>query len=153
MKLGEEVLDAIVTAFIDLTVPQGAGESEAWPNDLKGARGEPEVKATVLVWLHHLLNTNKRKQALSPSSPEVCGITKPGYPGVLIYTGPSAAVHEHVNELKSLNWQAFQIRLETEDEWHLTHGHGVREVESMKEVVAEVGEARKEAFLEAMRMK
>ncbi|KAK0895534.1 hypothetical protein LTR91_012770 [Friedmanniomyces endolithicus] len=78
---------------------------------------------------------------------------KPGYPGVLLYSGPAEAVHDFVNELKQQNWQAFQIRLEVTEEWLLRHGTGVIEVETMKEVVAEVGEARKDVFLEAMRMK
>ena len=62
-------------------------------------------------------------------------------------------VNEHVNELKQLNWQAFQVRFQANEEWIFSHGKGVREVEAMKEVVAEVGDANKEQFMEAMRMK
>ena len=107
----------------------------------------------LIVWLHHLLNTNKRKQALSPSLPGVSGITKPGYPGVLIYSGSSEAVHEHVDALKQLNWQAFQVRYESDEAWTFTHGEGIKEVEAMKDVVAEVGSSNKDHFMEAMRMK
>jgi hypothetical protein len=150
---GEEVLDSIVTAFNDLAEDLLRG-IEADSGSLQPDSSEEEPRnATVIVWLHHLLNTNKRKQALSPSSPAVCGVTKPGYPGVLVYSGPSEAVRVHVNELKALNWQAFQVRLEADEEWQFAHGSGVKEVESMKEIVAEVGEAKKDAFLEAMRMK
>jgi hypothetical protein len=151
LAIGEEGLDSIVSAFSDLVDAQVTSEEGKHSNTTDGP-DESSNKATVIVWLHHLLNTNKRKQALSPP-PGVSGVTKPGYPGVLIYSGPASAVQEHVNELKTLNWQAFQIRLESDEEWALGHGSGVKEVESMKEVVAEVGEMRKEAFMEAMRMK
>jgi hypothetical protein len=105
------------------------------------------------VWLHHLLNTNKRKQALSPPSPEVSGATKPGYPGVLLYSGPAEAVSEHVNELRQLNWQAYSVRLKSDEAWTFKHGTGVQEFETMKEVVADIEEDKKQLFMEAMRMK
>ena len=150
-EVGEEVLDEIVTAFLDLL--QSVAQSEVQPKESQTSSIEqPDAaKATVLIWLHHLLNTNKRKLALSPP-PGVSGLSKPGYPGVLLYSGPSQAVHEHVGELKQQNWAAFQVRLESDEEWRFSHGEGVREVESMKQVVVEIGE-RKEEFLEAMRMK
>lgn len=153
MPRGEEVLDSIVIAFSDLANAETEAENSAVTNGKASAVHEPAKKATIVVWLHHLLNTNKRKQALSPFSSAVSGVTKPGYPGVLIYTGSAADVYHHVNELKGLNWQAFQVRLETDEEWTLTHGSGVKEVESMKDIVAAVGEGRKQAFMEAMRMK
>ncbi|KAK4549002.1 hypothetical protein LTR36_008775 [Oleoguttula mirabilis] len=149
---GEEVLDSIVLAFNEIA--EAAEASSEARKQADGAHaGDHEGKATIIVWLHHLLNTNKRKQALSPSSPDVSGVTKPGYPGVLLYSGPAKAVHEHVNELKQQNWQAFQVRLESDEEWTFAHGKGVKEVEAMKGVVAEVGDVQKETFMEAMRMK
>ncbi|TKA30456.1 hypothetical protein B0A50_02683 [Salinomyces thailandicus] len=152
-EIGEEVLDSIVLAFNELVEDRAASvASEATSGEKQNRASEVIDKATIVVWLHHLLNTNKRKQALSPAA-AVSGITKPGYPGVLIYSGPSKAVHEQVNDLKQLNWAAFQVRLESEEEWTFAHGVGVKEVEAMKDVVAEIGEARKEVFMEAMRMK
>ncbi|KAK3634554.1 hypothetical protein LTR56_010998 [Elasticomyces elasticus] len=148
---GEEVLDSIIVAFDELAqeyVDHAAGEKNASTS----ASHPAETKATIIVWLHHLLNTNKRKLCLSPP-PGVSGVTKPGYPGVLLYSGQASAVHEHVHELKQQNWAAFQVRLEDDEEWTFTHGKGVIEVEAMKEIVAEVGEARKDLFMEAMRMK
>ena len=150
-NLGEEVLDSVVLSFTELVDSSPIdNDNEHRPSEDEGR--EDDSKATIVVWLHHLLNTNKRKLALSPPS-RVSGVTKPGYPGVLIYSGPAKPVHEHVNELKQQNWQAFQLRLKTEDEWTFAHGSGVKEVEAMKDIVAEVGLSHKEAFLEAMRMR
>lgn len=153
LSTGEEVLDSVIAAFQELVADhelESASTPERSSSNESTAR--KDKKATVVVWLHHLLNTNKRKQALSPAA-SVSGITKPGYPGVLIYSGPNDAVHEHVNELKGLNWAAFQVRLESEDEWMFAHGKGVKEVEGLGDVVKEVGEGRKGEFMEAMRMK
>ncbi|KAK0938944.1 hypothetical protein LTR29_009434 [Friedmanniomyces endolithicus] len=153
LPLGEEVLDSIISAFDELAEEAVERSPVATDNDRQSGQ-TTDGKATVIIWLHHLLNTNKRKLALSTSSSlGVSGVTKPGYPGVLLYSGEARAVHSLVNELKQQNWQAFQVRLEDDEEWMLSHGIGIIEVETMKEVVAEVGEARKDVFLEAMRMK
>nr|OQO29978.1 hypothetical protein B0A51_02670 [Rachicladosporium sp. CCFEE 5018] len=151
-SVGEEVLDQIIAAFSDLVkdcvhVEETAEDQRSSTTTLADTR-----KATVIIWLHHLLNTNKRKLALSPAG-SVSGMTKPGYPGVLIYSGPHVAVHEHVNELKGQNWAAFQLRLDSNEEWKFEHGKGVVEVEGLGDVVKGVGERRKVEFMEAMRMK
>ncbi|CAN9286990.1 unnamed protein product [Alternaria alternata] len=155
---GEEALDAIVAAFQQV-VDSAPATSDASGDTTAGANDN--TSKTVIVWLHHLLNTNKRKLALSPppSTPPVSGITKPGYPGVLVYSGPSAAVTEHVNTLKAQNWQAFQVRYEEEELWHFVHGAGVKEMESMSEVVKSVklegatGKTQKEELLKAIGIK
>ncbi|KAK4555987.1 hypothetical protein LTR86_006683 [Recurvomyces mirabilis] len=155
LAIGEEVLDSIIAIFDELCEEmegQAASNASVSANKHEDT-GAPEPKATIVIWLHHLLNTNKRKQALSPPSSAVSGLSKPGYPGVLVYSGPSSGVHKHVNELKQLNWAAFQVRLETDEEWIFEHGTGVKEVEAMKDLVVGVGEARREEFMEAMRMK
>ncbi|KAK3674561.1 hypothetical protein LTR78_005647 [Recurvomyces mirabilis] len=155
LAIGEEVLDSIIAIFDELCEEverQAASNTSAQAHKYETTQA-PEPKATVVIWLHHLLNTNKRKQALSPPSSAVSGLSKPGYPGVLVYSGPSSGVHEHVNELKQLNWAAFQVRFETDEEWIFEHGTGVKEVEAMKDLVVDVGEARREEFMEAMRMK
>ncbi|KAK4614045.1 hypothetical protein CLAFUW4_09346 [Fulvia fulva] len=149
---GEEVLDSIIASFNDLVESAADDFHAAQAPSTANTDTTNDAKATIIVWLHHLLNSNKRKQCLAPPN-GVSGVTKPGYPGVLIYSGPLKAVHDQVNDLKQLNWAAFQIRLESEEEWHFQHGAGVVEVEAMKDLVAEVGEAKKEVFLEAMRMK
>jgi hypothetical protein len=155
--IGDEVLDSIVSSFNQILESNQAAEMFSSQTN-NGTKSTAEVegvmaKATIVVWLHHLLNTNKRKQALSPPSPEISGITKPGYPGVLVYSGAANNVHEHVNELRQLNWQAFSVRLESDEEWIFQHGKGVKEFESMKEVVADILDDKKEMFMESMRMK
>lgn len=145
---GEEILDAIILAFSEMA-------ASIFPHkDLEEIHHQTpnETHATVIIWLHHLLNTDKRKQCLSPAA-SVSGVTKPGHPGVLIYSGSSEAVYEHVDDLKQLHWAAFQVRLEVEVEWKFKHGNGMIEVESLKDVAIEVGEHNKENFLESMRMR
>jgi hypothetical protein len=150
--VGEEILDSVIVSFLETcTQTRSHVQNVEHPPELDA--GQAARTTTVVVWLHHLLNTNKRKQALSPVSPQVNGLTKPGYPGVLIFAGPEQAVQDHVNDLKHLNWQAFQVRLEDDEAWSFAHGSGMVEVESMKDVVTEVGDAKKDLFMEAMRMK
>ena len=167
-KPGEEILDSTIMIFDELAAhlelevssespqPVPAGTETGTGTNGSGSGSEnsssTDGPATMIIWLHHLLNTNKRKLALSPDA-SVSGITKPGYPGVLVYSGPAKAVREHVNELKGQNWAAFQVRLEAAEGWEFSHGSGVREVEAMGDVVAAVGEARKEEFMQAMKIK
>ncbi|KAM0720965.1 hypothetical protein Q7P37_003250 [Cladosporium fusiforme] len=149
---GEEVLDATVTIFDSLVADH---ELHALSEGLEqpAATDEPEGgRATIVVWLHHLLNSNKRKMALSPNA-ALSGVTKPGYPGVLVYSGPANAVREHVAELKELNWAAFQVRLDVDEAWNFAHGKGVKEVEGMGDLVGEIEEAKKEDFMLAVKIK
>lgn len=133
---GEEALDAIISAFQQVVSERLEASSVASVKSVNSVNNkherDPNTKKTVIIWLHHLLNTNKRKLCLSPT---FSGITKPGYPGVLVYSGPAAAVDAHVSELKAQNWAAFQVRYEEEVEWVFAHGTGVREVESMADIV------------------
>jgi hypothetical protein len=149
---GEEILDSVIVSFLEIC-SQARTNVESEDRPAEPVANQAARSVTIVVWLHHLLNTNKRKHALSPASSEVSGLTKPGYPGVLIFAGPEKAVQDHVNDLKHLNWQAFQVRLEDDGAWKFAHGNGMVEVESMKDVVAEIGDAKKDLFMEAMRMK
>jgi hypothetical protein len=161
-QIGESCLDVIITEFCDLL---SALESKKQENDkrLDSMNEDCDLNTaergkTVIVWLHHLLATTKRKQALAPEgsgSASVSGITKPGYPGVLMFSGPASAVNIHVQELKHLRWQAFQMRYEADEEWHFKHGNGIIEVETMGEIVSELELVigGKEIFMEAMKMK
>jgi hypothetical protein len=150
---GEEVLDATIMIFDELVAHHELeASSDGYGRPVPATDSPEDGDATVIVWLHHLLNTNKRKMALSPAA-SVSGVTKPGYPGVLVYSGPANAVREHVNELKGQNWAAFQVRMEADEAWSFVHGTGVKEVESMGDLVAEVGKARKEEFMQVMKIK
>jgi hypothetical protein len=149
---GEESLDAIIAAF-----QQVLEASNTTQNFTVGSNSNTTSKSdgskTVIIWLHHLLALTKRKLALSPTT--LSGITKPGYPGVMIFSGPASAVTEHVNTLKAENWQAFQVRFEEEVLWRFAHGKGVKEVETMADVVKsiEVEKGQKEEFLKAVGIK
>lgn len=133
---GVEALDAIIAAFLQILENDNAEAVPSAKGDANDAAESQEHK-TVVIWLHHLLNTNKRKLALSPAA-SVNGLTKPGYPGILVFSGPSSAVSEHVSTLKAQNWQAFQVRYEENESWSFSHGKGVNEVETMAEVVKSV---------------
>ncbi|KAF2131828.1 hypothetical protein P153DRAFT_272006, partial [Dothidotthia symphoricarpi CBS 119687] len=149
---GEEALDILITAFRDvLARAESTADGEKEIEIEAPTQGNAESK-TVIIWLHHLLNTNKRKLALGAPSP-ISGLAKPGYPGVILYTGPVGAVDEHVGLLRRQNWQAFQVRYEEGEVWEMGGGGGVREVESMSEAVRVVGEGRKEEFLRAVGIK
>lgn len=153
LQAGEEVLDVIVNAFLELVESvANATINKSDSSHTQVQQPSAQGSLTVVIWLHHLLATSKRKLAIAPSS-TISGITKPGYPGVMLFTGPAAAVRDHVEVLKQENWQAFQIRLEEDELWSLAHGKGVKEVESMGEVVKEVGPVKKDVFLEAMKIK
>ncbi|KAF2438838.1 hypothetical protein P171DRAFT_490879 [Karstenula rhodostoma CBS 690.94] len=147
---GEEALDAIVAAFQSVVDAKSATvDAENNVNQPSDTSKQPAPDKTVIVWLHHLLALSKRKLALSPTS--ISGITKPGYPGIMLFSGPATAVTEHVNVLKAENWQAFQVRYEEAELWKFEHGTGIREVETMAEVVKGLQEEKKrDEFLKAM---
>jgi hypothetical protein len=155
-QVGEPCLDAIITDFIDTFSSLTTKDDGKQPGPALHA--EEQGNKTVIIWLHHLLATSKRKQALSPEGSDaslVRGVTKPGYPGVMIFSGPAAAVEGHVQALKRLRWQAFHVRHETIDAWSFVHGEGIIEVETMAEVVAELegnGE-QKNLFMEVMKIR
>lgn len=156
---GEEALDAIIACFqrtVEETNDINDSQTSTDNTSSKPAARAPEGSKTVIIWLHHLLALSKRKLALSPTS--LSGITKPGYPGVMIFTGPASVVTEHVNTLKAENWQAFQVRYESGELWEIGHGAGIREVETMAEVVKAVeagahSAQQKQEFLNAVGIK
>ncbi|KAJ1958905.1 hypothetical protein IWQ62_004829 [Dispira parvispora] len=122
----------------------------------------------VVLWMHHLLSTTKRKQICQWALDlDLFGISKPGYPGVLIAEGPTDAINEYVRRLKALRWQALVVRWEDtvpvppeytnmEDAYRIAPvlgQRGVREVESMSqasELMARAG--LKHAFLTALKI-
>lgn len=156
---GEEVLDSIIQVFEEVVREREEASKVATLAHEDHRNGLKQVTyKTVIIWLHHLLNTNKRKLALNPSNgmDQINGVTKPGYPGILIYSGASDAVDAHVSELKNQRWQAFQIRLEeiVESKWTFSHSYGIKEVESMSEVAQSIShEQHRQEFLEATGIK
>lgn len=173
---GEEALDAYILAFQEF-INESAGDQ---PDDQDAATTlngkedrNQQPRKTVVIWLHHLLNTNKRKLALSPSldGASVSGLTRPGYPGVMVFSGPRDAVDSHVAELRAQRWQAFQVRYDSSEEvdggrgsgdgndgcldcWAFEHGAAVREVESLGEMALGISRAEhRETFLRVMGLK
>ncbi|EXJ58125.1 hypothetical protein A1O7_05549 [Cladophialophora yegresii CBS 114405] len=183
---GSEILDILINRFEEITAEtaQGpvAGTSDGQHNATKdnGVDADAEFTQpfkTVIIWLHHLLATSKRKLAVNPSlnarvlsrsgysSLDISGITKPGYPGIMIFSGRSDLVEAHVAELKALNWQAFQIRYDSAeeskqhdrapDQWQFSCCKGkIVELETMAEIVQSiVKEDQKSIFLQAVGLK
>ncbi|KAI0406444.1 hypothetical protein F4802DRAFT_557594 [Xylaria palmicola] len=162
---GEEVLDTLLLAFNDLVSSrEGPHQSRAvqTPRQPESAGANALANRTVIIWLHHLLNTNKRKLALNPSTDgsNIVGLTKPGYPGVLLFSGERGAVASHVSELRNQRWQAFQIRYDTDDSgaqsdiWLFAHGAGIREVESMSDATRAIEDPQqREVFLASIGVK
>lgn len=150
---GEEALDTIVASFQHLLDAKvAASQADVRATNTPAASGTPAASKTVIIWLHHLLALSKRKLALSPTA--ISGVTKPGYPGIMLFSGPEEAVADHVNTLKAENWQAFQVRYEEAELWKFEHGSGIREVETMAEVVKALqSEERREEFLKAAGIK
>lgn len=154
---GMEALDAIIACFQDriAAIEDAQQNRMIAENQRSFASNADEPSRTVIIWLHHLLALSKRKLAVSPSS--ISGLTKPGYPGIMLFSGSRSAVSEHVDALRAQNWQAFQIRYDENELWEFGHG-GVREVETMAELaraidVGEYGPLRKEEFLKAAGIK
>lgn len=160
LPLDEEVLDTIIQAFENLVnnIDRSDPVKEIASDQLVETIIRSETSKTVIIWLHHLLNTNKRKLAITPGarSTDFAGITKPGYPGVILYSGDAQSVTDHVAELKQQKWQAFQVRFEetSSEPWKFAHGSGVREVETMSEISQGiVDQNNRETFLRAVHIK
>lgn len=81
-----EILDQVIERFNEITESTTLDE-HTQPTGNNSISTSPSK--TVIVWLHHLLATSKRKLALHPSnSPTgaVSGLTKPGYPGIVSFS-------------------------------------------------------------------
>jgi len=157
--LDQEALDAIIQAFDELLGQTSQASQEPdLPIEQCASKSSSNLKCkTIIIWLHHLLNTNKRKLALAPgmSLGAIGGITKPGYPGVLVYSGDSDVVQAHVAELRNQRWQAFQIRFDEVGElpWKF-NTVGVVEVQTMSEVTKNIAdENNRQIFLKAIGVK
>ncbi|KAL1864199.1 hypothetical protein Daus18300_007796 [Diaporthe australafricana] len=171
---GEESLDAFILAFQDFINESAEDCSPPDQEDTGNTRAQETKRPpkTVVIWLHHLLNTNKRKLALNPSfdAGGMSGLTKPGYPGVMVFSGPRDTVDSHVAELRSQRWQAFQVRYDSSEEaergrggaddddndssWAFQPCARVREVETLSEMAQAISRAEhRETFLRVMGLK
>ncbi|KAI1165634.1 hypothetical protein F5B18DRAFT_610475 [Nemania serpens] len=154
---GDEVLDVLLLAFQDLVLSQDNSHQCEYAQQSESEGSDASHNRTIIIWLHHLLNTNKRRLALNPSmaDPKISGVTKPGYPGVLIFSGERSVVNSHVLELRNQRWQAFQVRYDTDDGrappseiWRFKHGVGICEVASMGDVAQSIVDPQhREVFL------
>lgn len=172
---GEEALDAFILAFQDFINETARNPSPQDTATITSAEESKQPRKTVVIWLHHLLNTNKRKLALSPGldAGSVSGLTRPGHPGAMVFAGPKDAVDSHVAELRAQRWQAFQVRYDSEQDgvhgtgdgggdddgghdlaWGFEHSAGVREVESLGDMAQGIARAEhRETFLRVMGLK
>ncbi|KAL1637772.1 hypothetical protein SLS56_000327 [Neofusicoccum ribis] len=90
----------------------------------------------VVLWMHHLLATSKRRAIVQLSKElGLGGFSKPGYPGSVYVEGEAAAVRTFVDELKSMRWQAIQERAtENAQMSSLTLAPGIQEVQGLGDI-------------------
>ncbi|GAA5851902.1 hypothetical protein JCM5353_005879 [Sporobolomyces roseus] len=87
--------------------------TEAEPVAPSPPKPGPITLKCTLLWSHHLLATSKRKDIVSWSTElRLFGISKPGYPGVIVIEGSQENVDEFVYRIKQLQWKALQVRCE-----------------------------------------
>ena len=132
----EERLLEIVENFTNAipSYTQLAEDPAPAPTSRSSSNEEKAATFIILIWFHHLLSTSKRKSILALDS--LRGISKPGYPGILVLQGPKDLLEKAVAELKGMRWQAMQVRAEIEYN-HTLLPEGIHEVESVAEVVEE----------------
>ena len=184
---GSEILDVLVHHFEEVAVEAMQANLAAVSDEQSDSTNRKGVESgmksvsqpkTVIIWTHHLLNTSKRKLAITPSYStirvadhgqlvpvDISGITKPGYPGIMIFSGRSDLVDAHVKELRDQMWRAFQVRYDTTEElklrdqmtkeWEFACCRSkIVEVETMSEIVQNiVDEENKRIFLKAVGLK
>ncbi|GAA5908076.1 uncharacterized protein JCM6883_004109 [Sporobolomyces salmoneus] len=100
----------LVSNPLEPTPTSNANQEERRP--APPSSGPIALKCT-LIWSHHLLATSKRKDIVAWSTElSLAGISKPGYPGVIVIEGSRENVDEFVWRIKQLQWKALQIRCE-----------------------------------------
>jgi hypothetical protein len=146
----DERLHEIIDAFISW-IPVSSPESFVKGITLPVENSSPSPYFIVLIWFHHMLSTTKRKAILALES--VRGLSKPGYPGILVLQGPKGALDNAVTTLKAMKWQAMQVRGEIACKDKLLKD-GIHEVEKVAEVVEKMEELELGDWcLSALRMK
>mmetsp|Transcript_1878 Transcript_1878/g.4178 ORF Transcript_1878/g.4178 Transcript_1878/m.4178 type:complete len:332 (-) Transcript_1878:343-1338(-) len=73
-----------------------------------------------LIWFHHIKSSVKRRVIVEAARQlGLGGYSKPGFPGIIVVEGPRADVEEYVGRIRSLSWQAMQVRGEEVEEGSL----------------------------------
>jgi hypothetical protein len=146
----DERLHEIIDAFISWT-PSSSSAMLTEESSLPLESSTPATNFVILIWIHHLLSTTKRKAILALEA--LRGLSKPGYPGILVLQGPKDALDNAVTNLKAMKWQAMQVRAEIEcNDKQLKDG--IHEVEKVSEVVEKLEELQLGDWcLSALRMK
>lgn len=150
-----ESIMSIVYAFEAIALERDLSTGAAAQNVSVNAstHDDDEIKIAVL-WFHHILAISKRKAIIQEANElGVSGLSKPGYPGAVFIEGTRSSVDEWIHEIKSLKWQACQVRLEQQVSGRLLHWRGVRETESMSELSESLPPPYKTLFLEVMKVK
>lgn len=130
----EERLLEIVQFFIE-HIPSQSSPIPAVETSEATQSAPDNTNCIVLIWFHHLLSTTKRKAILAQQS--LRGISKPGFPGILVLQGPKDIVEDAITELKGMRWQAMQVRGEIEDHEKQLN-EGIHEVETVADVVEQM---------------
>ncbi len=69
----------------------------------------------IIIWFHHVKSLQKRKEIVARArSGRLRGFCKPGFPGVVVAEGPSSGCADFVAAIRSLKWQAMDLRLDEE---------------------------------------
>lgn len=123
----ERILD--IVEFFTTCIPEPSSPTIADPP--ASTTESPSSSTIVLIWFHHLLSTTKRKDILGLP---LRGISRPGYPGILVLQGPKDDVDDAIGELRGMRWQAMQVRAEVEGHEKFLD-EGVHEVGSVAEVI------------------
>jgi hypothetical protein len=95
----EERLLEIVQCFID-HIPSQSSPIPVVETSEATQSAPDNINYIVLIWFHHLLSTTKRKAILAQKS--LRGISKPGFPGILVLQGPKDIVDDAITELKGM---------------------------------------------------
>ncbi|KAL1388965.1 hypothetical protein HDK64DRAFT_114240 [Phyllosticta capitalensis] len=114
-ELGIECVDLIISdlrmALEDVRDARKSAPEPASQNATTGRDSHESQGLRVVLWMHHLLATSKRRAIVQMSKElGLAGFSRPGYPGSLYVEGEAGNVRSFVDELKTMRWQAIQER-------------------------------------------
>jgi hypothetical protein len=101
-----------------VTVAKQQAEKNIFEADQqKSAESIAPMLGRRLVYSHHIINPNKRKQIKEWASElGLGGYTKIGWPGIIVIEGPEDGCQEYVSRLQHLRWQYLSVRGEQQEE-------------------------------------